>query len=304
MMTSHLYLLPMENSPENRDSRSDMIRARTLFLDWLPAVVALVLLSLDLRVRALRFGGLMGSCSGPCCTSPRGCGSSGPWSGACAAPDEYQRRRCQLEALAIGFGVLTMAIYAVGLLQAVGVGDLRQLIQISFIGSILIWIAALLFKTPRSPMRNRLGNCGRRAVGARPTSLTASTSPDKRSTPSKPAATTRACHSHSRSPPYSANRSRIFSSPTKPRTPHRDRRLPQRSAPTLDIGAGCTWSHRAPHRRRPTGRGRRGVHRRPPLDAVTASGTVSACNRARMAARWTRSRCSGVGGSAREVPRA
>ncbi|MFE5809494.1 hypothetical protein [Streptomyces sp. NPDC056491] len=63
--------------------------------------------------------------------------------------DEYQRR-CQLEALAIGFGALIMAIYTVGLLQAAGVGDLRQLIQISFLGSILIWIAALLFKTPRT----------------------------------------------------------------------------------------------------------------------------------------------------------
>ncbi|WNO76681.1 hypothetical protein [Streptomyces sp. AM8-1-1] len=138
----------MEKSPENRDSRSDMVRARALFLDWLPAVVALVLLSLISEFELF--------------------GSAGSWevfwSLLYLAPgwwivravvrslrraDEYQRR-CQLEALAIGFGVLTMAIYAVGLLQAVGVGDLRQLIQISFIGSILIWIAALLFKTPRT----------------------------------------------------------------------------------------------------------------------------------------------------------
>ncbi|MFE6132656.1 hypothetical protein ACFQ6Q_31015 [Streptomyces sp. NPDC056437] len=138
----------MEKSPENRDSRSDMVRARALFVDWLPAVVALVLLSLISEL------GLFGSA-----------GSWEVfWSLLNLAPglwivravvrglrraDEYQRR-CQLEALAIGFGVLTMAIYAVGLLQAVGVGDLRQLIQISFIGSILIWIAALLFKTPRT----------------------------------------------------------------------------------------------------------------------------------------------------------
>ncbi|WP_327686040.1 hypothetical protein [Streptomyces sp. NBC_00467] len=138
----------MEKSPENRDSRSDMVRARALFLDWLPAVVALVLLSLISELELF--------------------GSAGSWevfwSLLNLAPglwivravvrslrraDEYQRR-CQLEALAIGFGVLTMAIYAVGLLQAVGVGDLRQLIQISFIGSILIWIATLLFKTPRT----------------------------------------------------------------------------------------------------------------------------------------------------------
>ncbi len=148
MTTSHLYVLPMEKSPENRDSRSDMVRARALFVDWLPAVVALVLLSL---ISELGLFGAAGSWEVF-------------WSLLNLAPglwivravvrglrraDEYQRR-CQLEALAIGFGVLTMAIYAVGLLQAVGVGDLRQLIQISFIGSILIWIAALLFKTPRT----------------------------------------------------------------------------------------------------------------------------------------------------------
>ncbi|MFG3309514.1 hypothetical protein [Streptomyces wuyuanensis] len=138
----------MEKSPENRQSQSDRVRTRAWFLDWLPALVALALLSLIAEL------GLFGS--------------AGSWklfwSLLNLAPglwivravirslrraDEYQRR-CQLEALAIGFGVLIMAIYAVGLLQAAGVGDLRQLVQISFIGSILIWIAALLYKTPRT----------------------------------------------------------------------------------------------------------------------------------------------------------
>jgi hypothetical protein len=138
----------MEKSPENRQSRSDKVRGRAEFLDWLPAVIVLVLLSLIAEL------GLFGS--------------DGSWklfwSLLNLAPglwivravirslrraDEYQRRR-QLEALAIGFGVLIMAIYTVGLLQAARVGDLRQLVQISFIGSILIWIAALLFKTPRA----------------------------------------------------------------------------------------------------------------------------------------------------------
>jgi hypothetical protein len=138
----------MEKSPENRQSRSDKVRDRAEFLDWLPAAIVLVLLSLIAEL------GLFGS--------------DGSWklfwSLLNLAPglwivravirslrraDEYQRRR-QLEALAIGFGVLIMAIYTVGLLEAAGVGDLRQLVQISFIGSILIWIAALLFKTPRA----------------------------------------------------------------------------------------------------------------------------------------------------------
>ncbi|MCX4515957.1 hypothetical protein OHA27_38255 [Streptomyces sp. NBC_01619] len=138
----------MEKSLENRQSRSDMVRARAWFLDWSPALIALVLLSLVAEL------GLFGS--------------AGSWklfwSLLNLAPglwivravvrslrraDEYQRR-CQLEALAIGFGVLVMALFTVGLLQAAGVGDLRHLVQISFIGSILIWIAALLLKTPRT----------------------------------------------------------------------------------------------------------------------------------------------------------
>lgn len=146
--TSHLYVCRMEKSQENRQSRSDIVRARAWFLDWLPAVIGLVLLSLISEF------GLFGS--------------AGSWKlfwsllnltpalwvvraviRSLRRADEYQRR-CQLEALAIGFGVLVMSIHTVGLLQAAGVGDLQRLVQISFIVSILIWIAALLFKTPRT----------------------------------------------------------------------------------------------------------------------------------------------------------
>jgi hypothetical protein len=62
--------------------------------------------------------------------------------------DEYQRV-AQLEALAIGFGVMMMAVFTIGLLQAGGVGNLRQLVQISFAASMLIWIGALVFKRAR-----------------------------------------------------------------------------------------------------------------------------------------------------------
>jgi len=138
----------MEKLAENRPSRSDKARSRAWFLDWMPAIIALVALSLISEF------GLFGSA-----------GSAKLfWSLLNLAPafwivravvrslrraDEYQRRQ-QLEALAIGFGVLIMAIYAIGLLQAGGVGDLRQLVQISFIASIAIWIAAWLLKTPRT----------------------------------------------------------------------------------------------------------------------------------------------------------
>ena len=51
--------------------------------------------------------------------------------------------------MAVGFGTLIVAIFTTGLLQAGGAGDLRQLVQISFITSMLIWIAGLIFKTHR-----------------------------------------------------------------------------------------------------------------------------------------------------------
>jgi hypothetical protein len=62
--------------------------------------------------------------------------------------DEYQRRRL-LEAMAIGFGVMMMAIFTVGLLHAAGVGDPTQLVQISFIGSTLVWVGTLWIRTQR-----------------------------------------------------------------------------------------------------------------------------------------------------------
>jgi len=137
----------MEKSTERRTSRSDEARARAQLLDWLPAVVVLGLLSLIVQF------GLFGS--------------DGSWdlfwSLLNLAPvlwivravvrslrraDEYQARQ-QLEAMAIGFGVQTVAIFTIGQLQAAEVGDLRQLVQISFIGSILVWIAALWLKAVR-----------------------------------------------------------------------------------------------------------------------------------------------------------
>jgi len=137
----------MEKSKERRTSRSDEARARAQLLDWLPAVIVLVLLSL-----VVEFGLF---------------GSDGSWdlfwSLLNLAPvlwivravvrglrraDEYQARR-QLEAMAIGFGVQTTALFTIGQLQAAEVGNLRQLVQISFIGSILVWIAVLWLKTVR-----------------------------------------------------------------------------------------------------------------------------------------------------------
>ena len=138
----------MSPSEEKRQSRSDKVRGRAEIIDWLPAVIVLVLLGLIAEL------GLFGA--------------DGSWKlfwsllnlipglwivravvRSLRRADEYQRRR-QLEALAIGFRVMMMAIFTVSLLQAAGVGDLRQLVQISFIGSTVIWVGVLLFKTQRT----------------------------------------------------------------------------------------------------------------------------------------------------------
>jgi hypothetical protein len=142
-----LYIRHMTQSREERDSRSDKVSGRAMILDWLPALIALMVLSLIQEL------GLFGS--------------DGTWklfwSLLNLAPalwvvravvrglrraDEFQRRR-QLEAMAIGFGVMMMAIFTVGLLQAAGVGDLRQLVQISFGGSTLVWVGTLWIQTQR-----------------------------------------------------------------------------------------------------------------------------------------------------------
>lgn len=52
--------------------------------------------------------------------------------------DEYPRT-LQLEALAFGFAVVVLLTLAAGLLDAAGLGDPRQSLQISFIGGILAW---------------------------------------------------------------------------------------------------------------------------------------------------------------------
>jgi hypothetical protein len=63
--------------------------------------------------------------------------------------DEYQRK-VQLEAMAIGFGAMIMLALAGGLLDAAGIGDPRQSLQVTFIAGIVTWIATLTIKTLRA----------------------------------------------------------------------------------------------------------------------------------------------------------
>jgi hypothetical protein len=138
----------MEPFLDKRQSSSERIRARAQIRDWLPALILLGALA------AIAELGLFGA------------NGSGKllWSLLNLVPalwivravvrslrraDEYQRL-AQLQSLAIGFGTLMMAIFTAGLLDAAGVGNLRQSVQIAFIGSTLVWIAALLIKTQRT----------------------------------------------------------------------------------------------------------------------------------------------------------
>jgi hypothetical protein len=63
--------------------------------------------------------------------------------------DEYQRI-VALEAMAIGFGTVIVLSLAGGLLDAAGIGDPRQSLQVTFILGILAWIGALAINTWRA----------------------------------------------------------------------------------------------------------------------------------------------------------
>jgi hypothetical protein len=138
----------MKQSADKRPSRSDRIRARAQIRDWLPALACIVVLAVigELGLFAANsawklFWSLLNLA--PALWIVRAVVRS------VRRADEYQRL-AQLEALAVGFGTLMMAVFTAGLLDAGGVGNLRQSTQIAFIGSTLVWIATLLVKTQRT----------------------------------------------------------------------------------------------------------------------------------------------------------
>jgi hypothetical protein len=62
--------------------------------------------------------------------------------------DEYQRR-VQFEAAGIGFVVTILLAGFGGVLDAAGIGDPRQSLQVTFIGGVAAWAVALTIKTAR-----------------------------------------------------------------------------------------------------------------------------------------------------------
>jgi hypothetical protein len=148
-MTTLLYARGMITTSGERRSASDVARDRALLRDIAPGIVALVVTQASLLV-----------------LDPDG--NASPWNivwsllplipalwlvwaqvRGLKRADEYQRVM-QLEAMAIGFGAVTMLALLGGLLDAAGIGDPRQSLQITFIAGILVWIGALAVKTSRS----------------------------------------------------------------------------------------------------------------------------------------------------------
>ncbi len=136
----------MSNTADNRKSASDQARERAALRDAVPAFVTLLVLQGSLIL-----------------VNPAGepTGWYLLWSLSPLVPalwlmwtqlrglrraDEYQRV-VQLEAMAIGFGAALLLSFTGGLLDAAGIGDPAQSLQVTFIGAVLVWVSALAIKS-------------------------------------------------------------------------------------------------------------------------------------------------------------
>jgi hypothetical protein len=132
----------MSPTTPERESRSDVTRKRAAMRDLIPGLVALVVAEATLIA------------ADPDATSS---GWHLVWSlspligiGMLAwgqvrilrRSDEWERLG-QLSAMSIGFGVFAVLLAGVGVLQAAGIGDVVQLMQITFFAGIAAWVAAL-----------------------------------------------------------------------------------------------------------------------------------------------------------------
>jgi hypothetical protein len=147
-MTSYLYGSGVARTGAERKSSSDVARDRAAIRDSWPGLVTLVAVQGSLLV-----------------LDPDGGASAWNlvWSilpivpalwlvraqlRGLARADEYQRT-VQLEAMAVGFGVAIVASMTGGLLDAAGIGDSRQSLQVTFIAGTLAWIATLVIRSGR-----------------------------------------------------------------------------------------------------------------------------------------------------------
>ena len=131
----------MPEPTEERKSSSDVARDRAAARDILPAVTLLVAVQASLVIVDPDAGASAWNLA---------------WSLLPIAPalwlvraqlrslrraDEYQRV-VQLEAMAVGFATVIVLALVGGLLDAAGIGDPRQSLQITFIAGTLAWVGA------------------------------------------------------------------------------------------------------------------------------------------------------------------
>jgi hypothetical protein len=149
-LTSIIYSCGMPTQPaRERRSSSDVARDRAAIRDVLPGFLVLLVLQGSLELAdhhgALSLWYLIWS------LSPLIPALWLVWAQlrSLRRADEYQRM-VQLEALAIGFGAVIVVALAGGLLDAAGLGDPRQSLQITFTVGLFAWIGALGLMTLRT----------------------------------------------------------------------------------------------------------------------------------------------------------
>jgi hypothetical protein len=132
----------MTSTTPERDSRSDVTRKRAAARDLVPGLVVLVVAE----------GTLIAWDPGATSSGWHLLWSLSPLVGIALLAwgqvrvlrrsDEWERLR-QLTAMSMGFAVLAVGLAVVGVLQAAGIGDVAQLVQITFFAGIAAWVGAL-----------------------------------------------------------------------------------------------------------------------------------------------------------------
>ena len=130
-----------ESETDRRSSASDRARQRAEMWDTAPAMVLLVLAQGSLVVADPQSRGSVWRVLWALSPLlPFAWLVWGRWR-AVRRSDEYQRR-VQLEAMAIGFGVVIALAMAGGVLDAAHIGNPRQSLQAVFILGVIAWIGA------------------------------------------------------------------------------------------------------------------------------------------------------------------
>lgn len=147
--TRQLYCPGMPSLRKERKSTSDIARQRSAFSDLAAGLVVLVvsemtLLALDPDASASPFH--LAWVLSPLLGIGLLVWAQARILGRC---DERERAD-ELSAMAIGFAVVMPALGAVGVLQAAGIGDVRQQLQLTTGLGIAAWIVASLLRKRRA----------------------------------------------------------------------------------------------------------------------------------------------------------